>query len=170
MVSGLILLAIGVKRYVLPGTGRWRFWPAFVAATLLTVPYAAFYVGVQFIASGADRLGECPGLVRSIAASGVVTDKSPYPPGGLAIGCGNNRYGMLLSWYNDLSIYGVTDPASEERVLQALRDYRKKTYTRPLHIAFYQKENWSPLRVDANGKPWGGKRGPEDLLRVVTLH
>lgn len=169
VISGVVLFAIGVKRYVLPGSSQWRFWPAFLVAILLTVPYGASYLATQFIASGNDQLGECPGLVQSVASSGVVTERFVQPPRGLAISCGNYKYGMFLSTFNDISIYGVTSFAAQERVLKVLRAYRRKTYTHPLHVAFYKKENWSPLRLDTAGRPWGGQRGPEDLLRVVTL-
>src|SRR5215472_7560652 len=165
-VSGVILLAIGVKRLVLPGTGQWRFWPAFLLAALLTIPYGFFSFGMQFVATGADRLGECSGLDQAANASGEIADSLAFPDRP-AIGCAVNRYGMFLSYYNDLSVYGVAHPAAQERVVQNLREYRKHTYTHPVHIAFYEKENWTSWYNPRNGVA-GGQRRPEKLLRIVT--
>jgi hypothetical protein len=167
-VSGVILFAIGVKRSVLPGTGQWRFWPAFLIAIPLAILYGVFYFGMQFIATGADRFGECPGLDEAANASHEIPE-SLLVPGEPAVGCAVERYGMFLSYYNDLAVFGVTDRAAQERVLRNLSDYQKEFHTSPIHVGFYEKQNLMPLQVDKQGKGWGWRSGPEKLIRVVTL-
>ncbi len=74
---------------------------------------------------------------------------------------------MFLSAYNDLSVYGVTKTADQNRLIKSLADYREQVHTSPILVSFYEKENWTERR-SKNGAVWG-KRGPERLLRVVTL-
>jgi hypothetical protein len=167
-VSGAILLGFGLKRHISRGTSKWRFLPAFLVAILLTIPYCAFYLGMQFISTGADRLGECAGLVQAANGSHDVPDSQSFP-GEPAVGCALERYGMFLSYYNDLAVFGVTDSSAQTRVLQDLSDYREKFHTRPMHVAFYEKQNVMPLRFDKQGKSWGWQAGPAQLLRLATL-
>ena len=132
---------------------------------LMTALYAVFYLGMQLVATGADRLGECNRLIEAVSTSHDIPD-SIAVPGKPAVGCAVERYGILLSFYNDVSVSGVTDRAAQDRVLQGLSDYRKKARTHPIHVVFYEKENWVSLRGE---KSTLGKRGPERMIRVATL-
>src|SRR5579864_7521422 len=57
-LTGVVLSIGGVAR----GSIRRLLPYAFSIVIPLTLLYIGFYAGVQFIQTGADRLGECPGL------------------------------------------------------------------------------------------------------------
>lgn len=139
---------------------------AFPVVVPLTILYIGFYAGMQFIQTGADRLGECPGLDQAAASTNVIPE-SKSRPGLPAIGCGVERRGMFLTYYNSIGIYGVTEAATQQRVLDSLTGYYRRSHTHPLRVMFYEKENWT-VRQGKNGVT-SGSRGPETLIRVVNI-
>ncbi|MHB8527839.1 MAG: hypothetical protein ACYDD2_17075 [Candidatus Acidiferrales bacterium] len=167
-LAGLVLFVFELKGRSASRNLHGRFLPALLISLLFTVFYGIFYLGMQFLQTGADRLGECHGLEQAANTSHDIPESMVWP-GHSAVGCSVEKYGMFLSYYNDLAVYGVTNRAAQDRVLHNLSAYHRKAHTHPMHIGFYEKENWGSLVVGKNGKGWGGKRGPEKLLRVVTL-
>jgi hypothetical protein len=74
---------------------------------------------------------------------------------------------MFLADYNRMSIYGVTDKTAQESVLKGLTDYYHSAHTNPLHVMFFERENWN-IRHGKNGATFGS-RGPEQMIRVVNI-
>ncbi len=143
------------------------FFPVSLLSVPLTVVFGLFYFGMQFIQSGADGIGQCDGLNQAAAATGVIPESVVFHSRP-AVGCGNERYGMFLSFYNNMTVYGVTNPADQDRILQTLAEYSEQAHTLPIRLSFYEKENWTD-HPGKNGGGWG-ERGPEKLIRVATLH
>jgi hypothetical protein len=132
----------------------------------LTILYTLFSFGMQFVASGADRLGECPGLDQAAASSNVIPE-SKLRPGHPAVGCGVERRGIFLSYYNEIGIYGVTDAVAQQRILDRVAEHFRQAHTHPVQVVFFEKENWSVLKL-GNGVTFGS-RGPEKLIRIVNI-
>jgi hypothetical protein len=139
---------------------------AFCVAFPLTIIYSTFYVGMQFIQTGADRLGECQGLDSAVIASNVIP-VSLALPGRAAEGCGVQRRGLFLSFYNSLTVWGVLDPADQQKILDSLAEYRHRTHGHPIRVMFFEKENWT-VQQGKHG-PGMGRRGPEKLIRVANI-
>jgi len=167
-LAGLILFVFALRARQAFGKLSEGLMISLLTSVPLTILYATFFFGMQWIASGTDRLGECPGLDAAATASHEIA-QSLAVPGHTDVGCSVQRYGMFLASYNEISIYGAVDPDAQEHVLKNLSDYHKAADTHPIRVVFYEKENWGPLLVDKDGKGWGGKRGPENIIRVVTI-
>jgi hypothetical protein len=132
----------------------------------LTILYTLLAFAMQFIQTGADRLGECPGLDEAAAASSVIPE-SKWRPGYPAVGCAVERRGIFLAYYNDITVYGVTDPVPQAIVLGKLREHYRQLHTHPVQVRFFQQENWS-VRKGKNGTTFGS-RGPEHPIRVANI-
>jgi hypothetical protein len=139
---------------------------AFAIVIPLTVLYTLFSFAMQFIQTGADRLGECPGLDQAAASSNVIPE-SEVTPGRPAVGCGVERRGIFLSYYNDMAVFGVTDAAEQQRVLDEVAEQLRQAHTHPVQVMFYEKENWSVHKLE-NGRTFGS-RGPQKLIRIVNI-
>lgn len=139
-------------------------------ALAIVVPVTLFYVlfsfGMQFIQTGADRLGECPGLDQAASSSNVIPE-AEWRPGHSAVSCGVERRGVFLSYYNDLRVYGVADRAAQQRVLDRLAEYRRQANTHPVQVMFYESANWS-VRQGQNGPILRSGR-PGKLIRLVNI-
>jgi hypothetical protein len=145
---------------------RQRLRHAFAIAILPTLAYTLSMFAVQFIASGTDRLGECPGLDQAASSSNVIPE-SKWQPGKYAVGCAVERRGIFLSYYNYLWVYGVTDAAAQQRVLDGIAEHFRQAHPHPVQLMFYDKENWS-VRQLKNGATLG-TGGPSKLIRVVNI-
>jgi hypothetical protein len=142
---------------------------AFPISILLTVVYGYYLLSVQFFATGSDIYGACDGIEEAASKSNDLP-KSLVTPGRAAVDCGSERYGMFLWPFNVVDVYGVIDPAAQDRVLQNIRKHQRQTNGLPIRTMFYERENWTTLRNRKTGAVAGGERGPENLIRVVTLH
>ncbi len=162
-LTGLALAVGGVMRRA---TIR-QLRPYVLAVAIpLTILHTLFSFGMQFVATGADRLGECPGLDRAATSSNVIPE-SKVTPGRPAVGCGVQRRGIFLSYYNDIAVFGVTDAAGQQRVLDEVAEQLRQGHTHPVQVAFYEKENWSVGKLE-NGRTLGS-RGPQKLIRIVNI-
>lgn len=139
---------------------------AFVIVIPLTIVYALFTFGIHFVMTGADRLGECLGLDQAAASSNVIPE-SKVIPGHPAVGCGVERRGIFLSYYNSIGVFGVTDAAAQQRVLDEVAEQLRQAHTHPVRVMFYESENWSVHQLE-NGRTFGS-RGPRKLIRVVNI-
>jgi hypothetical protein len=167
--TGIILFLVALARRSIHGNLLRDLFLAVLISIPLTGLYGVFYFGMQFLQSGSDVLGECSGLDQAAANSGDIPD-SVSTPGRPSVGCAVERYGMFLSFYNDLIVHGVTNRTAQDRILGNLVKYRRQVSTHPVRVGFYESENWTPRHVDSTGKGWGGgERGPEKLIRIVTL-
>ena len=132
----------------------------------LVVLYTIVLGGMQFVASGADRLGECPDLDHAAARSNVIPE-SQWWKGRPAVGCAVERRGVFLSSYNDLAVYGVTEKESQQRVVDEVSKQYRQAHTHPVQIRFFDRENVITDKR-ANGVVFQ-KAGPTNLIRVVNI-
>ena len=137
-----------------------------VFAGSLTISYTLFAFAMQFIQTGADRLGECRGLDQAASSSNLIPESKSWPHHA-AVGCGVQRRGKFLSYYNDMTIYGVTDSTAQKQVLDKISEHYQQAHTHPVQVKFYREENWS-VRQGKNGATFGS-RGPEKLIRVASI-
>lgn len=163
-LTGIALTVGGAMRHVTV----WQLRPYVLAIVIpLTILYILFNFGIQFIATGADRLGECPGLEQAASSTNVIPE-SKQRPGHAAVGCAVERRGIFLSYYNDIVVDGVTDAAAQQRVLDEVAEHFRQAHTHPVQVVFYERENWS-VRQLKNGATFGTSRGPNRLIRVVNI-
>jgi hypothetical protein len=161
-LTGAVLIILAILRITIQRSLLYAFAIAFP----LTILYTLFIFAMQFVASGADRLGECPGLDQAAASSNVIPE-SKRSPGSPAVGCSVERRGMFLSYYNDIWVYGVTDPAAQQRVLDGIAGQIRQAHTHPVQVTFRERENWT-TRQGKNGVTFGSG-GPTKLLRIVNI-
>lgn len=133
----------------------------------LTALYAIFVFGMQFIATGADRLGECPGLDEAASDSNVIPE-SLWRKGHAAVGCAVERRGIFLSYCNDLGVYGVSNTADQQRVLDEVTKHYRTAHNHPVQIRFLEREKVS-IQQGKKGVVIGQKTGPSKLIRVVNI-
>ena len=68
-----------------------------------------------------------------------------------------------------ISVYAVTEPARQDAILAKIREMQRNgLITRKVEVLFYERENMIYTPVDKKGF-WGARRGPERLIRDVTL-
>jgi uncharacterized membrane protein HdeD (DUF308 family) len=149
------------------GMQRRTFFWILILAGILSVVFGLFYLAMQFVQTGADRTGQCGAFIQAADETGLIP-KSIALAGRPAMGCGTERYGMLLSPYNDLSVWGVIDRKKQDQILHALSTFQRQNHTLPMRVSFFENENWTE-HPDKNGGGWG-VRGQEKLIRVVPLH
>lgn len=159
---GVVLIALVILRTTI----RPVFLYAFAIAFPLTILYTLFAFAMQFIQTGADRLGECPGLYQAAASSNVIPE-SKWRPGHPAVGCGVERRGMFLSYYNEIGVNGVTDKAAQQQILDRVAEHFRQAHTHPVQVTFYEEEIWS-VRHGKNGVTFGSG-SPSRLIRVVNI-
>jgi hypothetical protein len=117
--TGVVLFFFGLGA----SAGRRGLHKSLMKALLISVPlcsvHAIFYAVLKMSETGADRSGRCSQII-DIANATEVIPESPVFPGRAALGCSNVRHGMFFMPYYIVSVYGVTDRADQERVLQGL--------------------------------------------------
>jgi len=137
-----------------------------LTALLPTVFYTLFCFGMQFVATGADRLGECPGLDQAAANYNVIPE-SKMVPGRAGVGCAVERRGIFLSYYNDLEVYGVSDVLAQQEILDKLAEQYRRAHTPPLQVRFFGEQNVL-VRERKGGAVFRSAR-PVKLIRVVNI-
>lgn len=153
----LIGIATAVGGAISHATTRRLLRRAFTIAVPFTVLHTLFTFGIQFVATGADRLGESAGLDQAAASSTLIPESKVWP-GHPAVGCSLERRGIFLAYYNDVFVYGITDAEQQQRVLDGIAEQFRQARTHPVQVNFYEKENWSVRRLEKN---LGIKRPPE---------
>ena len=101
------------------------------------------------------------------ATNAAVIPQSVSDPKRVGVFASSAWYGMFFTRFDVISIYGVTGRESQDRILQTFGDYHRIHSTRPLHVQFYERENWSTWQ-GANGVS-GGRRGPEKVVRCAVI-
>jgi hypothetical protein len=163
-LAGSVLVVTGAISRV---TIRQLLWYGFLIVIPLTILYTLWSFGMQFIATGADRLGECPGLYQAAMSTNLIPT-SQWKPGYPSLGCEVQRRGMSLSYYNSVGVHGVTDAAQQQLILDRVAAYARQVHTHAVRVMFYEKEIWSVDRQTTNGTT-SGKGSPSRLIRVVNV-
>jgi hypothetical protein len=150
---------------------RDKFWELIGYSAAIAIPFTIVYIifalGVQFVATGADKFGECAGLDQAAASTGVIPE-STWRKGKPAVACGVQRRGIFFSYYNDMSVYGVTDAQAQQSVLDDITKLYRQAHTHPVQVRFLDMPHFS-IREWTNSGTIGTKTGPSKLLRVVNI-
>lgn len=139
---------------------------AYAVAVPVTLVYTFFVFGMQSITSGADRLGECPGLDGAAVSSNAIPE-SHARPGDLDIGCGVERRGLFLLDYNDITVAGVTDPTAQQKILDKITEYYRQEHTHPVQVIFRETGTWT-VGQGKNGVTFGTGH-PGKLIRIANV-
>ena len=131
----------------------------------LTVLYTLFMFVMQSVQTGSDRLGECGGLDEAASSSKMIPE-ARWSPGHAAVACGAQRRGMFLALYNQVWIYGVTDPTAQRLVLGRITEHYREARTHPVQVMFYEGSDWSSHR---QGSRIVGSSSRRRLLKVVNI-
>ncbi len=136
-------------------------------AGCVTVLFSAWMFVMQFVATGADRLGECKNIDSAANKSNLIP-LSKWSGGRRAVGCAVERRGMFLSSYNDVEVSGVTDLAAQQRILNDLNEHYQTAHTHPIQVRFFEQENVT-IRYGKDGRILSQTAGPVKLVRVATI-
>lgn len=161
-LTGLLLALQGA----FSGRTERAWWTSAAVAITATVLYTMFMFGMQFVSSGADRLGECPDIDLAANKSHLIP-QSKWTIRRTAVGCAVERRGMFLSYYNDVEVSGVTDPAAQQRILDDLKEHFRDARTHPIQVRFFEQENVTTTYAK-NGATFQ-KAGPVKLIRVANI-
>lgn len=111
--------------------------------------------------------GELEALTQA-ATNVAAIPQSVSVPGRVGVfGDSARNEGIFLTRFDVVSVYGVTQKESQDRILQQFGAYYRIHRTRPLHVQFYERENWTTWK-GSNGVS-GGARGPEQLVRCAVI-
>jgi hypothetical protein len=160
---GIVLAIRGTMR-VRTNRGPLRY--GFAIAVPLTLFYTVFALGMQAIQTGADRFGECPGLDQAASSSNAIPEAA-WRPGHAAVSCGVERRGVFLSYFNEMSVYGVTERQAQQRVLNKISEQYRQAHTHPVLVVFYAGATWS-VRQGKNGDILGSGRSGK-VIRIVNI-
>jgi hypothetical protein len=132
----------------------------------VTLLYTLFVFGMWFVDSGADRLGECPGLDAAAASSNVIPPSriDPHLP---AVGCNVERRGLFLADYDDITVEGVMDATGRRLVIGKIRERHQEAHTHPVQVVFREKGTWV-TRQGSNGVTFGSG-SPGKIVRIVNI-
>jgi hypothetical protein len=142
----------------------WRVLPWVVGGLLV----AYFYAYFMAMSSGDMEMTECHQLESAVIAQHAIP-ASISSPGQAAIFCDRAIRLPLLSRYEKVYVYGVTDGAAQDAIVRTLRDFRDQRNTGKVLVQFFEKENWNTWSDHATGRS-GGRRGTETPLRSEWIH
>jgi hypothetical protein len=74
---------------------------------------------------------------------------------------------MFLSDYNAIWVYGVTDAAAQQLVLDRVAEHFRQAQTHPVQVVFYDKENVSVRQLQNGATLSTG--GRSKLIRAVNI-
>ncbi len=69
--------------------------------------------------------------------------------------------------YNSVGVHGVTDTSAQQRIIDKLAEYCRRTPTHAVQVMFYEEEHWT-VRQEKNGATFCSGT-PSKLVRVVNI-
>lgn len=166
ILTGALLLWAATRRPPAESGLGPRLESAQAISIPLTCGYLLSSLLIQFGSTGAGSLGNCQRLTDVVTSSASVPESKSWP-GHPAVFCMTDRYGVLLTRYTDLLVYGVEDRKAQDRILWNLTRFHLEASTEPLRVIFLDKEVYA-TRTGKNGVQVG-TRGPERVLRTATV-
>jgi hypothetical protein len=136
-------------------------------AFLLTFVFVAVALFREAAEPAEGYAGNCTVLVHAVAATGVVPVSIAEPPR-LAVACSTAQHGVLLRQFNQIDVWGVVDDHQQRAVLSALQRVRSAGRSAPVHVRFWEKENWG--KCPPPSRPQARCRGPEMIVRTAVVN
>jgi hypothetical protein len=85
--------------------------------------------------------GNCAVLIDAVSSTGIVPVSIVEPPRRAAV-CSTAQHGVLLRQFNQIDVWGVSGQQQLQTVLDSLQRTRSSEHTAPIHVRFWEKENW----------------------------
>jgi hypothetical protein len=145
-----------------PKTSKLKTWSWGGGIFLL----AYFYAYFNALTTGDVNLAKCHELEKAVTAKDAIP-MSVSSPGHAGIFCDRAIQLPLLTHYEKVYVYGVTDSAAQDSIVATVRDFHGPQHGK-IEVLFFVKENWQPWSDPASGAS-GGKRGPETAVRVAWI-
>jgi hypothetical protein len=136
------------------------------AVCIVVAAYCLIYAPSRLFDFDQDPSDQLEALTQA-AKSVAVIPQSVSVPSRVGVFGVSGRYGMFFTRFDVVSVYGVTQKESQDRILQQFGEYHRIHCTRPLHVEFYERENWTTWE-GTNGVS-GGQRGPEKMVRCTVI-
>jgi len=149
-----------------PKTSKLKTWSWGAGIFLL----AYFYAYFSTMTTGDVDLAGCHALEEAVTAKHTIP-MSVSSPGQPGIFCDRAVRLPLLTHYEKVYVYGVTDGAEQDSILGAVREFHGKLRGKQdgkIFVEFFEKENWQAWSDPATGRS-GGRRGRETAVRVVWI-
>ena len=145
-----------------PKTSKLKTWSWGAGIFLL----AYFYAYFSAMTTGDVDLAGCHALEEAVTAKHTIP-MSVSSPGQPGIFCDRAVRLPLLTHYEKVYVYGVTEAAEQDAIVATVREFQSQHPARVL-VQFIDKENWQTWSDPATGRN-GGKRGPEATTRAVWV-
>lgn len=140
-------------------------------ATLLAFVLTLAFVAVAVVRDAAEPAqgyaGNCAVLIDTVTSTGVVPASIVEPPR-RAVSCSTAQHGVLLRQFNQIDVWGVVSQHQQQTVLHALQRTRSSEHTAPIHVTFWEKENWGECAPP--NPPGAHCRGPELMIRDAIVN
>jgi len=133
----------------------------------------AFVLTLAFVLVGLAGIdvpvqeANCAVLSETVASSGVVPVSIVDPPR-LAFTCSTVQHGVVFRRFNRIDIWGVLSQHQQKAVFDSLQRIHSSEHTAPIHVTFWQKENWGDCPVP--NPPGAHCRGPELVIREAIVN
>jgi len=144
---------------------RHRWLPAGITFAVLCLAYGCWYLVAT--TEDPDVVDECAAIAASVESK-ISLPPSVSSPGAPAFFCDKGVSGLLLTSYDEVSVYSVVGSGQQDAVITALVQAKQQLKTRRIIVNFYEKENWTTWSDPATGRS-GGDRGPETPIRQVVI-
>jgi len=160
------LMAFGATEVVVGRRKRGWLWAALLAFAL-TLAFVAVAVGREIAEPAQGFAGNCTVLIDTVASTEVVPVSIVEPPR-RAVSCSTVQHGVLLRHFNQIDVWGVVSTHQQQTVLDSLRRTHRLEHTAPIHVKFWEKENWG--KCPQPNAPDAHCRGPELLIRDAIVN
>jgi hypothetical protein len=160
------LIAFGAMELVL-ARRKHGWWWATLLAFGLTLAFVAVAVVREITEPAQGYAGNCAVLIDTVASTGVVPVSIVEPPR-RAVSCSTAQHGVLLRQFNQIDVWGVVSRHQQQTVLDSLRRTRSSEHTAPIHVSFWEKENWG--ECPPPNSQGAHCRGPELMIRDAIVN
>lgn len=160
------LMAFGAMMFVM-GRRNHGWWWATLLAFVLTLAFVAVAVASEVAEPAQGHAGNCAVLMETVASTGVVPVSIVVPPRP-AVACSTAQHGVFLRQFNHIDVWGVASQRQQQIVLDSLQRTRSSEHTAPIHVTFWEKENWG--ECPPPNPPGAHCRGPEHPIRDAIVN
>jgi hypothetical protein len=121
---------------------RTRSGRYFASLVIIVGLYCLIYTLPRIVDLNQTSSGQIEGLTQAATQVAVIPQSISVPNHKSLFGA-SAMYGMFFTRFDVISIYGVNERESQDRILQQFEQYHRIHHTRPLHVEFYERENWT---------------------------
>ena len=160
------LIVFGAMELLVARRKRGWLWATLLAFSL-TLAFVAVAVAREIAEPAEGYAGNCAVLIDTVASTGVVPVSIVEPPR-RAVSCSTAQHGVLLWQFNQIEVWGVVTQNQQQTVLDSLKRTRSSEHTAPIHVTFWEKENWG--ECPPPNSQGAQCRGPERIIRDAIVN